>query len=61
MLVSFVGCAYQGKDNVFRFIIKYSSLRAFGPYVIYLFLYEDFLKYVLVCMKLEISYRVIIS
>jgi len=25
----FVGFAYQGKDIVFRFIIKYSSLREF--------------------------------
>jgi hypothetical protein len=24
----------QGKDIVFRFIIEYSSLRDFGPYVI---------------------------
>jgi hypothetical protein len=39
---SFVGLAYQGKDIVFRFIIEYSSLRNFGPYVISLFLYEDF-------------------
>ncbi len=38
----FVGLAYQGKDIVFRFIIEYSSLRDFGPYVIGLFLYEDF-------------------
>jgi hypothetical protein len=41
----FVGLAYyQGKDIVFRFIIEYSSLRDFGPYVIIigLFLYEDF-------------------
>jgi hypothetical protein len=27
----FVGLAYQAKDIVFRFIIKYSSLRDFGP------------------------------
>ncbi len=27
----FVGLAYQGKDIVFRFIIKYNSLRDFGP------------------------------
>jgi hypothetical protein len=26
----FVGLAYQGKDIVFRFIIKFSSLRDFG-------------------------------
>ncbi len=33
---TFVGLAYyyQGKDIVFRFIIEYSSLRDFGPYVI---------------------------
>jgi hypothetical protein len=42
-LLLFVGLAYyQGKDIVFRFIIKYSSLRDFGPYVIDLILYEDF-------------------
>jgi hypothetical protein len=34
----------QGKDIVFRFIIDFSSLMDFGPYVIDLFLYEDFLK-----------------
>jgi hypothetical protein len=28
------GLAYQGNDIVFRFIIEYSSLRDFGPYVI---------------------------
>jgi hypothetical protein len=38
----FVGVAYQGKDIVFRFIIEYSSLRDFGPYLIGLFLDEDF-------------------
>jgi hypothetical protein len=38
----FVGIAYQGKDIVFRFLIEYSSLRDFGPYVIGLFLYKDF-------------------
>jgi hypothetical protein len=27
----FIGLAYQGKDIVFRFNIKYSSLREFGP------------------------------
>jgi hypothetical protein len=37
---SFVGLAYQGKDIVFRFIIEYSSLRAFGPLIIDLFFYE---------------------
>jgi len=37
-----VGLAYQGKDIVLRFIIEYSSLRDFGPYIIGLFLYEDF-------------------
>jgi len=36
---------YQCKDIVvFRFIIEYSSLRDFDPYVIDLFLYYDFLK-----------------
>jgi hypothetical protein len=30
-LLQFVGLADQGKDIVFRFIIKYSSLRDFGP------------------------------
>jgi hypothetical protein len=38
----FVVLAYQGKDIVFRFIIEYSSLVDFGPWVIALFLYEDF-------------------
>jgi hypothetical protein len=39
----FVGLAYQGKNIVFMFIIEYSSLRDFGPYLIIgLFLYEDF-------------------
>jgi hypothetical protein len=28
---NFVGLAYQGKDIVFKFIIKYNSLRDFGP------------------------------
>jgi len=27
----FIGLAYQGKDNVFIFIIEYGSLRDFGP------------------------------
>jgi len=30
------------KDIVFRFIIKYNSLRDFGPEVLGLFLYEEF-------------------
>jgi len=34
--------AYQGKDIVLRFIIEYSSLRDFGPYIIGLVLYKDF-------------------
>ncbi len=29
--MKFVGLAYKGKDVVFRFFIKYSSLRDFGP------------------------------
>ncbi len=41
----FIGLAYQGKDIVFRYITKYSSLRDLSPYVIIgLFSYEDFLK-----------------
>ncbi len=32
----------KAKDIVFRFLIEYSSLRDFGPYVIGLFLYKDF-------------------
>jgi hypothetical protein len=35
----------QHKNTVFRFIIEYSSLRDFGPYVIIIglfLLYEDF-------------------
>ncbi len=36
------GLAHQSKDIVFRFITEYSSLRDFGPYVIGLFLYEEF-------------------
>jgi hypothetical protein len=47
---------------VFRFIIEYSSSRDFGPYVIALFLYEDFLKMIFwLVLKLEISHRVIIE
>ncbi len=44
---------------------EYSSLRDFGPYIIDLFLYEDlrgFMKDVFwLVLKLEISYRAIIS
>jgi hypothetical protein len=55
MLALFVGLVYQGKDIVFRFIIEYSSLMDFGPYVIGLFLYEDFSKMIfLLVLKLEI-------
>jgi hypothetical protein len=45
---TFIDLAYQGKDIVFRFIIKsiVASLRDFGPSVIIimigLFLYEGF-------------------
>jgi hypothetical protein len=48
---------------VFRFIIEYSSLRDFGPQVIIgLFLYEDFWKMIFwLVLKLEITYRVIIT
>ncbi len=38
----FVGLAHQGKDIAFRFIIEYSNLRDFGPWVVGLFSYEDF-------------------
>jgi len=58
-----VGLAYQGKDIVFRFIIEYSSLRDFGPWVIIicLFLYEKFSKMIFwLVLTLEITYRVII-
>ncbi len=57
-----IGFAYQGKDIiVFRFIMEYSSLRDFGSEVIIgLFLYEDFKIFWLV-LKLEISYRVMIT
>jgi hypothetical protein len=40
--MSVFGLALVGKDIVFRFIIEYSSLMDFGPYVIDLFLYEGF-------------------
>ncbi len=41
---------------MFRFIIEYSSFMDFGPYVIGLFLYEDFLKMIFwLVLKLEIS------
>ncbi len=33
-LIFVVGLALVGKDIVFRFIIEYSSLRDFGPFVI---------------------------
>ncbi len=47
---------------LFRFIIEYSSLRDFGPYVMGLSFYEDFWKMIFwLVLKLEISYRVIIS
>jgi hypothetical protein len=47
---------------VFRFIIEYSSLRDFGPYLIGLFFYEDFWNMIFwLVFKPEISYRVIIS
>jgi hypothetical protein len=59
----FIGLAYQGKDIVFRFIGECSSTRDFVPWVkIGLFLYEDFWKMIFwLVLKLEISYRVIIS
>jgi hypothetical protein len=60
-IVFFLGVAYQGKDIVFRFVIEYSSLKDFGLQVIGLFLDEDFSKMIWLVLKLEISYRVIIS
>ncbi len=63
-MVHFIGIACQGKDIVFRFIIEYSSLRDFGRKVIIiaLFWYEDFWKMIFwLVLKLEISYRVMIS
>jgi hypothetical protein len=61
--LEFVGLALVGKDIVFRLIIEYSSLRDFSPLVIIgLFLYEGFWKMIFwLVLKLEISYRVIIS
>jgi hypothetical protein len=48
---------------VFRFIIEYSSSKDFGPYwVVGLFSYEDFQNMIFwFVLKLEISYRVMIS
>jgi len=61
-IMSSIGLAYEGKDIVFRFMVEYHSFRGFGPHVIGLFLYEDFLKMRFwLVLKLEISYRVIIS
>ncbi len=58
----FVGLAYQGKDIVFRFIIEYSGLMDFGPYIVGSFLSEDFQKMIFwLVFKLEISYSVMIS
>jgi hypothetical protein len=37
-----VGFGYQGKDILLRFIIEYSSLMDLGPWLIGLFLSEDF-------------------
>jgi hypothetical protein len=53
---SFIGLAYQEKDIVFRFIIEYSSLRNFGPYIVIgPFLYEEFWKMIFwLVLKLEI-------
>jgi hypothetical protein len=56
-----VGLAFVGKDIVFRFIIEYSNLRIFSPYVVGLFLYEHFWKMIFgLVLKLEIIYRVMI-
>ncbi len=60
----------QGKDIVFRFIIEYySSWRHSRPYVISLFLYEDFwnmifwlvLKLEIIVIELKISWRILVS
>ncbi len=60
--VSFIGLAFIGKDIVFRFIIEYTSLMDFGPYVVGLFLYVNFQKMIFwLLLKLEISYKVMIS
>jgi hypothetical protein len=61
--IQLVGFAYQGKEDiVFRFIIEYSSLRDFGPYIIGLFLYEELPKMIFgLVLKLEISYIVMKS
>jgi hypothetical protein len=54
----FFGLALVGNDIVFTFIIEYSSLRDFGPWVIGIFWYEDFSKMIFwVVLKLEISYK----
>jgi hypothetical protein len=63
----FIGLAYQkGKDSVFKFILKYSSLRDFYRPLhnnTSIFLYEDFWKIIfwLLVLKLGISYTVLIS
>jgi hypothetical protein len=58
----FWGLALVVKDIVFRFIIKCISPMDFGPWIIGLFLYEDFWKFIFwLVLKLEIIYRVMIS
>ncbi len=64
--------AYQGKDIiVFRFIIEYSSLRDFGPFVIIIGLffiwgfferwyYGYYVDILAIMLKLEISYNKVI-
>jgi hypothetical protein len=47
---------------MFRFIIEYSSVKDFGPWVIGLFLCEDFWKTIFwLVLKLEIRCRILIS
>ncbi len=47
---------------MFRFIIKYNNLTNFGPCVIGLILYKDFLKMIFwLVLKLGISDRIVIS
>jgi hypothetical protein len=61
---SFIGLAHQCKDIVFKFMVEYSSLWDFGPYVVTiigLFLYEDFLKMIFwLVSKPKIRHKVII-
>ncbi len=62
LVFNFFGIAYQGKDIVFRFIIKYNSLTNFGPHVVGLFLCKDFWKMIFwLVLKLGINDTIVIS